>query len=240
MPGLEISQEAGVRYLQFDKDWVQGAMRLSDPTALELAYSREMMVALLLHEQRSWPKSVLQVGLGAGSISRFLHRYCPKARLVVVEIDPRVLITAWQSFELPKESSRFRVELDDGYRYMGETRDRFDWIIIDGFKAGARQSRLDSLSFYRSCRKRLANEGMMAVNLIGKRQEVKAYIERIRRAFDHQVVALDRCEENTVVLAGALPRLDVKELRKRALKLRASAGLNLTRTIFKLVRAQKL
>jgi spermidine synthase len=240
MPGLEISQEAGVRYLQFDKHWVQGAMRLADPCALELAYSREMMIALLLREERSWPKSILQIGLGAGSFTRFLYRYCPKARLVVVEIDPRVLITAWQSFELPKESSRLRIELDDGYRYMGETRERFDWIIVDGFKAGARQSRLNSLSFYRSCRKRLSNGGMMTVNLIGKRREVKANIERIGRAFEHQVVALDRCEENTVVLAGVLPRLDVKELRRRALRLREASGLNLARAVSKLVKAQKL
>jgi spermidine synthase len=240
MSGLEVSQEAGVRYLQFDQHWVQGAMRVSNPTALELAYSREMMIALLLHKLGSWPKSVLQIGLGAGSFTRFLHRYCPKARLVVVEIDPRVLITAWQYFELPKESSRFRVELDDGYRYMGETADRFDWIIVDGFKAGARQSRLNSLPFYHYCRERLAKRGIMAANLIGKRREVKAYIERIERAFDHQVVALDRCEENTVVFAGGLPRLDVKELRRRALKFRTSSGLNLTRAVAKLVKAQKL
>ena len=79
----------------------------------------------------------------------------------------------------------------------------------------------------------------MVVNLVGKRREVKANIERIGQAFDHQLVALAPCEDNIVVLAGALPRPDVELLRRRALKLRASSGLNLTRVVSKWVKAQK-
>jgi 16S rRNA A1518/A1519 N6-dimethyltransferase RsmA/KsgA/DIM1 with predicted DNA glycosylase/AP lyase activity len=33
---------------------------------------------------------VLQIGLGAASVTKFLHRHRPQAKLTVVEIDPRV------------------------------------------------------------------------------------------------------------------------------------------------------
>ena len=46
---IDISEEAGVRYLHFGSSWVQGAMRIARPFALELDYTREMMTPLLLH-----------------------------------------------------------------------------------------------------------------------------------------------------------------------------------------------
>jgi spermidine synthase len=46
---IDISEEAGVRYLHFGSSWIQGAMRIARPFALELDYTREMMVPLLLH-----------------------------------------------------------------------------------------------------------------------------------------------------------------------------------------------
>ena len=64
---VDISEEAGVRYLHFGSDWVQGAMRIARPWSLELAYTREMMAGLLLREP-PWPKNALLIGLGAGSL----------------------------------------------------------------------------------------------------------------------------------------------------------------------------
>ena len=45
-------RDAGVRYLHFGSEWVQGAMRIRRPFALELAYTREMLAGLLLHDAR--------------------------------------------------------------------------------------------------------------------------------------------------------------------------------------------
>ena len=48
---IEVSEEAGVRYLHFGSDWVQGAMRIARPWSLELDYTREMMTCLLLRPE---------------------------------------------------------------------------------------------------------------------------------------------------------------------------------------------
>ena len=37
---VDISEEAGVRYLHFGSDYIQGAMRIARPYALELEYTR--------------------------------------------------------------------------------------------------------------------------------------------------------------------------------------------------------
>ena len=76
-----------MRYLHFGSDWVQGAMRIARPWSLELAYTREMMAGLLLRGS-NWPRSALLVGLGAGSLAKFIYRNLPDCRTTVVEINP--------------------------------------------------------------------------------------------------------------------------------------------------------
>ena len=69
-------------------------MRLSRPNALELAYTRDFMAALLL---RPDAKRFLLIGLGAGSIAKFIYHHIPESDLTVVEINPKVLHVARDS-----------------------------------------------------------------------------------------------------------------------------------------------
>ena len=62
---IDIREEAGVRSLHFGSHWIQGAMRIARPYALELDYTRDMMLALLLRSGVRWPRHVLMIGLGA-------------------------------------------------------------------------------------------------------------------------------------------------------------------------------
>ena len=96
---IDISEEAGVRYLHFGSSWVQGAMRIARPYALELEYTRELMTPLLLHEA-DWPRRVLQIGLGAASVTKFLWRYRPHARITVVEVDRASVLTGCRNWTM--------------------------------------------------------------------------------------------------------------------------------------------
>ena len=78
---VDISEEAGVRYLHFGSDWVQGAMRIARPWSLELEYTRDMMAGLLLRPPGQWPRRALLVGLGAGSLAKFIYRHLADCRL---------------------------------------------------------------------------------------------------------------------------------------------------------------
>jgi spermidine synthase len=240
MASIRLSEQAGVRYLQFGPQWIQGAMRLRRPWSLELEYTRQMMAPLLLRAGEAWPRSVLQVGLGAGSFTRFLHRSRPRARLTAVEIDPEVALAAWTFFELPPESARFRVEIGDACDYVATTRQRFDLILVDGFDAAGRAGALDRPPFYRHCRARLSARGMMAVNLLGKRADTWASVGRIGRAFDGRVLALPPRDANRIAIAATGPtlRATVDSLRAAAARLKADTGLDLRAQVPHLVHAR--
>jgi spermidine synthase len=239
---IEVSEEAGVRYLHFSADWIQGAMRIQRPNALELAYTRDMMAGLLLCEP-PWPKNALLIGLGAGSLAKFIYHKLPDTRITVVEIDPQVEIIARLHFKLPDDPLRMQIIIGDGAEYMLEDGKKFDYIFIDGFDKSGRAGVLDTLPFYQACRARLSNNGLMAVNLLGRSRGFQASAERISSAFEGRSLVFPSCSSgNTIAFATGGEPVDVSqdELISRANKVNEKTGLNLMPTIPRLQACGKL
>jgi spermidine synthase len=234
---IQVSESAGVRYLHFGSSWVQGAMRVARPWALELDYTREMMAALLLRPAADWPRSVLQVGLGTASLTKFLHRHRPAAKLTVVEIEPAVVATAQQYFKLPAEDERLQVIVGDGADFVAASQKRYDLILVDGFDADARTGMLDSLPFYLNCKARLTPSGLMVTNLLTLRRNVRDSLERISEAFDGRSLPLPPCASGNVVAfatAGTPVRCHIDALETRARTLKENTGLDLQSTLTRL------
>ncbi|MBI3140389.1 MAG: fused MFS/spermidine synthase [Rhodocyclales bacterium] len=234
---IDISEEAGVRYLHFGSDWIQGAMRIARPWALELDYTREMMACLLLRPEPAWPRSVLLIGLGAASLTKFLFRHRPQARLTVVEIEPAVVAAARQFFKLPEDPIRLRIDVADGVDWLASQRKSFDLILVDGFDADARAGALDTQPFYELCRSRLSREGLLAVNLLGRKRGFKASVERISRAFEGRALVFPSCDTgNTIAFAaaGEAIRMPLTEIKVLAQALKKETGLNLLPTLTRL------
>lgn len=236
---IDVSEEAGVRYLHFGSDWIQGAMRLQDPNALELQYTREMMAGLLLSEE-DWPRTALAIGLGAASMTRFIYHHCPQTRLNVVEIEPRVVAAARHFFELPEPDLRLTVEIGDGAEYIQHGERRFDYILVDGYDAKARSGALDTAAFYSAVRARLSQRGLMAVNLFGSSRGFDASLARICEVFGERVLAFPSCDSGNVIVfaaAGEPIELPLADMRERARALKARTGLDLMPTISRLEQA---
>jgi spermidine synthase len=234
---VEISEERGVRYLHFGSHYVQGAMRIARPYTLELEYTRDLMLPLLLRDA-SWPATILQIGLGAASITRFLHRHRPLAKSTVVEIAPEVVAAARQFFKLPEESmQRLRVEIAEGHEYLMASKRRYDFIVVDGFDDRGHSGMLDTLPFYLNCRSHLAQDGMLAVNLLTRRRGAMPAIARMREAFDDRVLMIPpSADGNAVALAatGEAIEASVHELRLGAERTKKSTGLDLNNAVARL------
>jgi len=183
---IEISEERGVRYLHFGSRWIQGAMRVARPWALELEYTRDMMMALLLRPAMRWPRSVLLIGLGAASLTKFLYRNRPRAALTVVEIEAAVVDAAAQYFKLPDDPRRLTVEIADGHDYVAATERQFDLILVDGYDAKSRTGMLDTLPFYCNCQARLSEQGLLVTNFLNRSRGVERSLDRLRAAFDRR------------------------------------------------------
>jgi spermidine synthase len=233
---ITVSEQAGIRYLHFSADWIQGAMRVAQPNALELAYTRDMMAGLLLREQ-PWPRNTLLIGLGAGSLAKFIYHRLPATKITVVEIESQVEIIARLHFSLPDDSSRLSVLIDDGARFMSQAGECYDYILIDGFDKNGRAGVLDTEPFYLACRARLTADGLLSVNLLGRNRGFAASEERIAAAFDHRAIFLPSGNSgNAIAFARGDTPVDatIEELSCRAEAIRRQTGLDLMPTVYRL------
>lgn len=223
---VDVSEKAGVRSLHFGDETVQSAMRLSRPNDLELGYTRSMMGCLLF---RSDSREFLMIGLGGGSLAKFVYHRLPQARTTVVEINPRVISIARSYFYVPEDDERLRVKLGDGLEHVRDApAGSVDILMVDGFDAGCQVESLASESFYQLCAEALSAEGVLVVNLWGSDRNFDVYLKRIESVFEGRVVILPaRTRGNVIAFAfrtspGPLRWVDLKD---RARHLEAVLGL---------------
>ncbi|MBI5890702.1 MAG: fused MFS/spermidine synthase [Nitrosomonadales bacterium] len=238
---IDISEEAGVRYLHFGSLWIQGAMRIARPWHLELDYTREMMASLLMRDDSHFPRKVLLIGLGAASITKFLYRNYPRAHLTVVEIEPRVVAAARQFFKLPEDPKRLNIVIADGAQFVAESGQKYDLILVDGFDEDARPGALDTLPFYQLCRARMNDNGILAVNLLGRSRGFQPSLNRMREAFDTRALAFPSSESGNVIALAATGdpiRISLDELKEQADALKIGTGVNLLPTLTRIELSQ--
>lgn len=198
----EVVDEHGVRRLYFDRRYVQSAMRLSDPDALELAYTRHMMSFLLLVPE---PAHLLLVGLGGGSLAKFCFRHLPKTQITVVESSGEV-IAVREQFLVP-DDERLRIVHADAAEYLPATDEAFDAILLDGCDADGIAPSLADPAFYRCAFQHLTPQGVLVSNLVGKESSWSKHLRLLWRAFDRKVriTAVPMEGEHYIALAFKAP-----------------------------------
>ncbi len=230
LPPATVSEADGVRYLHLGTPWVQGAMRLKRPAAIELEYVQRMMVWMLL---RSTPEvargHAVQLGLGAAAITRFCHGVM-KMKTTAVEINPTVIGVCRAYFRLPDDGARLTVLQMDAQAYVEQPglADTAQVLCVDLYDHAAASPVLDSASFYRGCARLLADDGVMTVNLFGRDASFERSARRIAAAFGAgQVLTLRPTKEgNTIVAAVKQGRLTERdELSARAQQVETRFGL---------------
>lgn len=174
-------------------------------------------------------RSLLVVGLGGGSVARVLRALAPDARIVGIEIDPRVVAAARAHLGL--DALEVEVIVGDARRVLAAERRRFDLVVEDAFVGPVRAIRkpdgfpepLLSLA-----RRRLERDGLLVCNTIHEGPRVAAalrvhaaellaigvrgYWNRILVAGDRlDAGALRRAARREPVLAASLPALSIRK-----------------------------
>lgn len=172
-------------------------MRISRPWDLELAYTRAMMAYLLFHDS---PDSVLMIGLGGGSLAKFIRKFRPQTHVTAVEIDERIIATARAHFALPPDDDSLQVIHGDGAAYVSRHPASADVILLDGFDHGNQVEALATEAFYAACRRALRPGGVLVVNLWGRDTQFSDYFARLLRAFDGEIGWLSVMGKTNVVI----------------------------------------
>jgi spermidine synthase len=232
VPALVVSEERGVRYLHVGGEAIQSAMRLEDPFALELDYTRCMMAFLLFHPA---PRRALMIGLGGGSLAKFFHRRLEGLHTHVVEYDARVISTARALFHVPADDARLRVEHGDGIEALAP--ECCDLLVVDGFEDESMPAAMVSQAFFDAAWCALDEPGVLVMNVMDDDREFDRNLQRLERAFGGAVLAFQALHDPNIVvlgLKGAPASFSWTALRARAEGLARSYGLPFPRMVERL------
>jgi spermidine synthase len=192
--------------LHFSISEIQSRMRLADPYALDLEYTRLMMGFVLFHPH---PKQIVMIGLGGGSLAKFCHKHLRKTHVQVVEINPHV-IALRDEFHVPPDGERFHVLPADGARYVRLRVRRPDVLVVDGFGPEGQPARLCSQRFYDDCAEMLQPGGVLVVNLHRGHRHYETFLDRLQRSFAGGSLAVEDSDgSNGIVFACKGFTLDV-------------------------------
>jgi spermidine synthase len=203
---VTLSEADGVRYLHLGSIWVQGAMRIRKPQWVELVYVQRMLASLLwLPSSELGQGHAVQLGLGAGAITRFTHQRL-RMRTTAVELNPAVVDVCRHWFHVPADDDKLRVVTMDAGRWLAREAapQSVQLLHVDLYDHEAAAPVLDDEAFYAGCHTALAVGGVMAVNLFGRDASLVRSCERIARVFGaDQLWTLQPTREgNTVVVAA--------------------------------------
>jgi spermidine synthase len=191
-----VTETFGVRSLHIESDTIQSSMRLARPNDLELAYTRSMMAFLLFHGA---VRSALLVGLGGGSLAKFIYHRMPQTRCEVVEVNPDVVSIARRFFMVPAPDERLAIQVCDGGEFVAREGAGYDVILVDGYDGDSLVKELSSRAFFTNCLKRLNARGMLVVNLWGSDRKFDDYLKRIEDTFPAGTLCLPAEKPGNIV-----------------------------------------
>lgn len=191
-----VTTRRGRRRLEFSAGDVQSEMRLSNPAALVLAYTRAIMCFALFVPR---PRHIVMVGLGGGSLAKFCYRHFPAARITVLETRADVIALRGQ-FAVPPDDARFQVIHADATAWLAGRRDIADVLIVDGFDRAGLPPPLGSARFYGDCRRALLDGGVLVANVFSYDPACPRMLARLRLMFDKRLCWFDGVAGNNRIL----------------------------------------
>ena len=184
-PSIAVSDARGVRTLHVGGEAIQSSMRIAEPCALALDYTRCMLAFLLFHPE---PRHALMIGLGGGSLAKYFHKYLRRTTTRVVEIDPRIVVAARRHFALPPDDARLTVEIGDGAEALAP--ECCDVLMVDAYHDEEHVPKLASEEFYDAAWLALGERGALAVNYMNDDRNFDRYLQRLERAFGGAVLVM--------------------------------------------------
>ncbi len=111
------------------------------------------------------PRRVLVVGGGDGGVLREVIKHPSVEKATLCEIDRAVIDTALEHYpEIPGDvfdDPRVEVVIADGLKYVAETDERFDAIIVDSSEPIGPSAVLHTREFFTDCKRALAEDGIL-------------------------------------------------------------------------------
>src|SRR4030067_1510957 len=157
---------------------------------------------ILFREPKKEVEKVLKIGVGGGSLPRFIKRYYPQIHIDNVDIDPLIVDIARKYFFV-REGDGFKIYVEDGRKFIETVKTAYDMVILDAFGSDNEiPHQLTSIEFLHQVKSRLSPKGIVITNLINHDQRIyESLVATYRSSFKYVFrFNLEKFHEANVVL----------------------------------------
>lgn len=146
---IEVVDIGDKRNLHFGTYPRQSSMCLESPHSLELSYTRAMMAGLLFHPK---PRNICVIGLGGGSLVKFLLHHFDDCQIDVIEYRQDVIDVAKRYFSVPQNDPRLRIHHGDGYQFVSDqffsNGAFYDLLLVDAYDHLGMSASIEGQAFF--------------------------------------------------------------------------------------------
>ena len=153
--------QVSMTFGQNKRYYTESSMKLSDPGALTVDYTRFMTLGV------AYPPNVervAEIGLGGGRTVSYLSATLPDAGILAIELDKDVVDLAKKYFKF-QETARLRTVVSDGRAYLLKDPEKWDVILIDAYRGPFVPFHLLTKEFYTLVKSRLNPGGVVVQNI---------------------------------------------------------------------------
>jgi spermidine synthase len=144
-------------------------------------------IAALAHPS---PERTLIVGGGDGGSAEELLKHPSMKDVTIAEIDAAVVDIARRHFGQVHHGAlddpRVSVKIEDGFRFVENSREQYDLIVLDLTDPGGPSTALYTTEFYEACAARLTPSGAMTMHIaspVAHPARIRDVLAGLRRAF---------------------------------------------------------
>mgnify|MGYP001554457165 CR=1 FL=1 len=215
---IQVVEEDNFRSLHFDSFEKQSSIDLGVPNTLSLSYTQSMLAGFLF---RPRAKKFLCIGLGGGSIPKFLLDQVKDCQIDVIELRQSIVQIAFDYFLLPADDQRLTVYVDDASNIIEEeSLPQYDMIIIDAFEEDGISESVINQGFLSLCEERLGAGGVLSINFWSEPKSIyKKIMKRLKTVFNQRILDIPVEERTNRIAFGISPPLSLMSqeiLKKRA------------------------
>ncbi|MFV2032756.1 MAG: spermidine synthase [Gammaproteobacteria bacterium] len=173
------------------------AMDSENPYRHVFEYTGLMMMGLAY---RNKPDSALVIGLGGGTVSKYLRKYYPELKIDNVEMDPVVADVAQRFFNFTQTPDN-QVIVMDGRRFLQRSDRKYDLIFLDAYYGGYIPFHLLTAEFLKLVKSSLSDNGVVISNTWRSRKLYNRESATWASVFGYFDSFLGRRSANRVVIA---------------------------------------
>ena len=240
-PGLIYETESPYNYIQVIEEGDLRLLTVNEGQAYQSAYRAngvlsggiwDLFLIAPFFASNTPPRSVLMIGLAAGTVAHEYTQVYGAIPIDGVELDPRIIAVGRQYFAMTQPN--LNAIADDGRNFLQTRAGRYDVIAVDAYRQPYIPFHLTTVEFFTAVREHLTPNGVVALNAARTANDfrlVDALAATMRQVFPSVYLIDHPNNANTLIVATNQPtrlddfRANVAALRDPSLRAVAAQSL---------------